>query len=1177
MEFKSVSLRAKAVAFPIACFLCFSTFAPAQTITGEMTGTVVDQSDAVVPGATVELVREGTNASRAGTTNQAGIFVFPALPPGTYTLKVNSAGFRSFEQSGIVLSANERVAAGQIKLEVGGAAEKVTVSAESSQIQTETVQTSARLTPDQLSRMVVRGRDVMNLVKLLPGVSQGAIRDGAPAGETDTGLGNDLGGLYGTFTPNISGTRSYSNTVTLDGQMGSDAHLVSLFNEVTSVDAIAEVNVVLTNYNAEYGRNSGPQINMVSKSGTSDFHGSLYWYKRHEQFNANDFFNNRDRLPKPLFRSDTIGGTIGGPIYIPGKWNTDKTKAFFFYSLEKWRAKEPLAIGRLTTPTAPERQGDYSQTLDQNNRLIVIRDPTTGAAFPGNVIPASRISRNGQALLNLFPLPNFGDKSVSGGAYNYQFQEIRDKPKTTNLIKLDFMPSQKDTITIRGRNYWSDARSSAGMAAVNSNWPQLRHHYLFTEDSAKVGWTRVVSPATVNEFSIGFRDLGERGHGGYQSAEGFGPLIRSTHGMTLGQFNPEVNPSNFIPAMSFGGVPNPVNVAFDARIPINAGDQRLDLVNNFSWIRANHSLKFGFYYERNWVSEGPRANNFSGNFDFGRDPNNPFDTNWAFSNALTGNFRSYVEPTLRIRGWGVGDLLEWFVQDTWKATRRLTVSAGLRFSRYTPWRLRESDREGSILLLDSYDRSQAPLFYRPARNASGARVAQNPATGEFAPAVFIGAFVPGSGDPANGMVVANDPAVPSGFIEQEPIQVAPRIGLALDVFGNGKTAFRAGFGITKQAMMSNDIVNQITQLPPRSFSPNIFYNNMETFLSSQGVLFPSSVFAHDPNPVTPSVYNYSLGIQQSIGFNTVLDVSYVGNVARHLVQRRNLNVVPYGARFQPENADPTNPNIALPENFFRPFPGYTNVTYQENSGTSNYNGLHVNATRRFSRSLQFGVAYTWSKSMGLTNSDQQVLPTYQDYRVWTYGKLSFDQTHKLVMNYLWELPNLSKVAPNPIVRAVFDDWQFNGITTFSSGTPAGIGFITTDNADITGGGDGARVVMLENPILGRDERSFNRWFNTNAFGRPARGTAGNAPKDVFRLPGINNWDLTLLKKIPLGNEQRSLQFRWEMYNAFNHSQYFGVDGAANFDAAGNQVNQRFGQVTSTRLPRLMQFGLHLYF
>src|SRR5688572_22273855 len=340
------------------CAIAASSFASAQPITGEISGTVTDPSGAVVPQANVELVREGTSATRTSSTNQSGIFVFAALSPGTYKLKVSATGFKGFEQTGVVLTANDRVSVGQIELQVGVTAETVTVSAATSQVQTESVQTTARLTSQQLDRIVVRGRDVMNLVKLLPGVSQGAVRDGAAVAETDTGLGNDLGGLYGTFTPNISGTRSYWNTMTLDGQMGSDADLVSLFNEVTSVDAIAEVNVVLTNYNAEFGRNSGPQINMVSKSGTRDFHGSLYWYKRHEQFNANDFFNNRDGLPKPISRFNTFGGTIGGPIFIPGKWNTSKTKAFFFYSREDWLGKEPLAIGRRTTPTPLERQGD---------------------------------------------------------------------------------------------------------------------------------------------------------------------------------------------------------------------------------------------------------------------------------------------------------------------------------------------------------------------------------------------------------------------------------------------------------------------------------------------------------------------------------------------------------------------------------------------------------------------------------------------------------------------------------------------------------------------------------------------------------------------------------------------------------------------------------------------------
>ena len=640
-----------------------------------------------------------------------------------------------------------------------------------------------------------------------------------------------------------------------------------------------------------------------------------------------------------------------------------------------------------------------------------------------------------------------------------------------------------------------------------------------------------------------------------------------------------MNPLGFVPELAFGGVPSAANVTFDRRMPIDAGDQRFDLVNNLSWVQGSHSFKFGIYFERNWSSEGPRAPSFSGRFDFGRDPNNPLDTNWAYSNAALGNFLSYTEPSKRFRGWGKNHLVEWFAQDTWKATRKLTLNYGLRFSSFSVWQLREPQREGSLFRFDRYDPSKVSVFYRPALNASGARVAQDPRTGQFFPATLIGAFVPGTGDIAPGMVLADDPSVPNGYSKRPAVQLAPRFGFAYDVFGNGKTAVRGGFGLTKQTQLSNNtyIYQMVETQPPRMFSPQIFYSSMDTFLQAQGVLFPSSVGAID-DVTTPSVYNYSFGVQHDIGFNTVLDISYVGNVGRHLLQRRNINQIPYGARFLAQNSDPTAPQRALPDNFFRPFPGHGTITYIENSGSSNYNGLHVSANRRFSRGTQFGVSYTWSKTMGLTNNDDQTLPTYRPYRIWNYGKLGFDQTHKLVVNYLWDLPKASRLAPNAVVRVLFDDWQFNGITTFSSGTPAGIGLSTTDNADITGGGDGVRVNVVRPPVLPGGERNFDRWLNPDAFARPARGDFGNAPQDVFRLPGINNWDLTFLKRVPLGkSEHRYLQLRWEMYNAFNHTQYQGVDTGARFDPAGAQVNRRFGQVISTRLPRVMQAALHFYF
>jgi hypothetical protein len=356
-------------------------------------------------------------------------------------------------------------------------------------------------------------------------------------------------------------------------------------------------------------------------------------------------------------------------------------------------------------------------------------------------------------------------------------------------------------------------------------------------------------------------------------------------------------------------------------------------------------------------------------------------------------------------------------------------------------------------------------------------------------------------------------------------------------------------------------------------------------LSNANVLFPNDVTSFERNNKTPTVYNFSLGVQQEVGFNTILDVSYVGNVGRHLIQTRNLNTLPYGTRFQSQNADPTVPGRPLPDNFLRLYDGYGTLNYIENSGLSNYHSLQTSLNRRFTQGLQFGIAYTWSKAMDYTSTDTGGLPIFRPYRIWSYGKSTFDQTHALVFNFVYDLPKLGQRAGNAVLSQILDHWQLSGVTTFASGFPLigttgvtpGITFTTTDNADITGGGDGARVNVTDRAQLSHGERTFDRWFDPTVFARPARGDFGNAPKDVVRGPGLNSSDVSLFKNFPLKSETRMLQFRWEIYNVFNHTQFYTVDTAARFDPAGNQVNQQFGKITGTRLPRVMQFGLSFRF
>lgn len=297
--------------------------------------------------------------------------------------------------------------------------------------------------------------------------------------------------------------------------------------------------------------------------------------------------------------------------------------------------------------------------------------------------------------------------------------------------------------------------------------------------------------------------------------------------------------------------------------------------------------------------------------------------------------------------------------------------------------------------------------------------------------------------------------------------------------------------------------------------------------------------------------------------------------ARHLRQRRQINTLAPGVRFRPTSLDPTT-NRPLADTFLRPFSGYQNIEYVEDSGYSNYHGLQVAVNRRYAKGVQYGVAYTWSKAMGLTDQDNGFLPMFRDYRTYLYGKLGFDQTHVLVANYLWSLPNVKVLGSNPLTRGVFHDWNLAGIATFASGFPQGINFSYTDGVDRHGGGDAPRVLLVANPVLGRSERSFSKWFNTAAFKAPGVGNFGNAPRDVFRGPGINNFDLTLAKYFAV-KEKARIQFRWEIYNLFNHTQFRTVDNNARFDANFNQINTQFGQVTATRQERQMQMALRFEF
>lgn len=1123
----------------------------AQIVTGSIVGSVADPSGLGVPGAEVTLLHRATARERKTQTNEHGDFTFSGLDAGAYTLTVTAGGFKKYEKRDIMLATGERLPIGTIGLEVGALTETVSVTAEGAVVQTASAERADVITSKQVDSLLLRGRNVKDLVGLVPGVV----------------MVSEAEDLSSESNFSVMGNRRTFNNISVDGMPATDVGNGHMLKLTVSQDAVSEVKILISNYQAEYGRMAGSNIQIVTKSGTTEFHGLGSYFKRHEQFNANNYFNNQLGIPRPRYRFNTWNYNIGGPVYLPGKFNVNRDKLFFFWHQEFWPTKS-ATTGQRTMPTPLEKEGNFSQSVDVNNKLIVLKDPyNAGAPFPGNVIPPSRIDRNGQALMKVFHDPNFLDRSISRGQYNYVFVSENDMRKRTDSLKLDYNLNSRNFLS-GGYSAFNEDQTCYASCAQAANWPQRKMTWWSHPKSLTARYTRIFSPAVLNEFSFGF--LSQPAENSVEEAE-LKRNLRETVGFQIGQFSPQANPLKVIPNASFGGVPNAAALSFEGRFPLWNRYHLLNWSDNLTINRGSHTIKVGAYIET-FFRHQKKAVPFNGSFDFGRNVNNPLDTNYAYSNAMLGVFNSYTEISgpawMRQRTGG----REFFLQDNWKATRRLVLDYGLRMYYTLP--ITERDNFMAGFVSSRYDPSRAPQLIRPARVA-GRRVGVHPVTGQVYSVAQIGAIAPGVGDPYNGMVVGGQGGYPRALVKNRGIQWAPRLGFAYDVFGDGKTALRGGFGLFYNRFFTEGFAGPLTGQPPLLETPVVSFGELKTLLSSTGFVFPSSVIGADVEGYLPAVMNFSFSVQRDVGYGTVIDVGYGGSLGRHLLWRRDINPVPLGANFDPNNADATT-GTPLPAAFLRPYTGFNSILIMEGASSSNYHSLQVQAKRRFTAGLQFGAAWTWSKAMDFNDTDSDSVSPLVPLRVWNYGLASFDRTHVLRINYVWDLPELQ--LGSPIARQALNGWQLSGITSFISGEPLGIGYSTTTPIDITGSvSQGARVVVLDNPVLPKDQRSFYRYFRTDVFRLPAVGTLGNAAKTLIRGPGVNNWDIAIFKNFAL-TERAKLQFRWELYNAFNHTQFSGLDTGARFDPkTGEQVNTRFGQCTAARAPRLMQFALRLSF
>jgi hypothetical protein len=944
-----------------------------------------------------------------------------------------------------------------------------------------------------------------------------------------------------------------------------------------SMDAVSEVKVLLNNYQAEYGSMRGAIIQVIAKSGAREFHGGVSYFKRNEEFNANNFFNNYVGLPRSRYRYNTYSYTIGGPLFIPHKFNRDRNKLFFFWSQELWPEKTSAGVQRVTMPTALERAGDFSQTLDLNGRLIPVKDPRTGQLFPGNLVPASRIDPNGQALLKFFPLPNFTNRSISGGQYNYVFDSPLESPQHLQTMKIDYDPTPKDLFSVTWSRQQDTQTGAIGLATPNANWPQNARSFISRGNLVTIHYEKILSPSLVNQFVLGYD--WRREHESEPSSQ-LAAQTRSVVGFNAGQIYPAANTFNLIPDATFGGITNAANLNLGTKLPADGHWKTPNISDTVVKTLGSHTLKAGIFFTRG-SAEQRLTVAAHGIFDFGANPTNPLDTGYAFGNALVGVFNSYQEsnrwPQANAPGNAKG--IEWFLQDSWKVSRRLTLELGVRFSEDFPTFDIHPSTEFDPR---RWNPAQEVQLIRPTL-VGGVRMGINPLNGQLYPAAAIGADAPGSGNPADGMALSTDPGYPSGMIERAGLAAGPRVGMAWDPFGDGKTAVRAGFEIfysvgARGETMSTGAWGPATEMQyPLLTTIQIPYGTLANLLTSPGLLFPPTVSGQPAKEINERSYNMSFNIQRAVGLGAVVSAGYVGTLGRHLPMETDADPVPMGAHFSPANADPTNPKVSLPNTFLvTPYPGFTDVVLRGWGANSSYHSLQTTVNRRFTRGLQLGASWTWSKYMDYQDTDSSSpFSPFISWRMWNYQMSGSDRTHNLRVNFLYEVPR----APwkNLASRWVLNGWMISGINSFISGAPSGVGFSTSNNLDITGTpSQGARIVVTGNPVLPKDQRTFYQNFNTKVFAEPAVGTVGNAAPMIIRGPGINNWDLAIFKNFPI-REPLKLQFRCEMYNTFNHTQFSAWNTTVRFDASGNQINTQLGQDTAARNPRQIQFAVKLNF
>ncbi len=1156
-----------------------STVAYSQQSSGSIRGVVRDAQGALVPGAKVLLIDVAQGDNREITTNTDGVFFFNPLKPSLYRLQVEASGFKKYERSEIRVSANDRLDLPDIQLAVGAISDSITVEAGGVILQTRGAEKGGVLTGNQVINLALNGRSFLDLTRTVPGVVP-------------------TGGIGGS----VNGNRNNQNNLMVDGvtniDTGSNGGQLATMN----IDQIAEFKMLTNSQPAEYGRSSGAAISVVTKSGTRDLHGTGYIFHRHEGLNANNWRNNMEGRARQLFRDNTAGFNVGGPAYIP-KINPNRDKLFFFVGVEWQNRLSPNGLRSVTVPTANQRNGNFQGTTLGDGRPVFIRDPQSSAAcnqtsggggcFPNNIIPPSRINADGQRILNFYPTPNV----PIDPQFNYQTQVSDTFPRREHIYRGDYNISDKWRYYSRFMHTKSEQDRAYGQWNADYNIPFGPMNF------GNPGWswvnnlTTTVNPTLTNEFIFGssknvlnidpVNDAFDRSKLGLSYRMPFS-------GDTLG----------LVQNWRFGGVPNAPFSNFNGT-PFRNFNHTYDITDNVTKVLGRHTIKAGIYLHKS-LKDQTAFTSVNGDVWFDNNTQNPGNTNWAFSNALLGNFDRLAQSDKALNGqyryWNI----EWFVQDNWRVNNKLTLDFGLRFYLIRP----QYDRalQTSSFNPAIFDNAASAVLIQPAR-INGQNVGINPVSGATVPNALVGSIVNTgrgfvNGLYANGMGLSSDPNYPRGLLNDRGLHYAPRLGIAYQL--NEKTVIRTGFGIFYDRFQGNPVFDMLPNTPSTT-RPTYFFGSLDTIQSMQGSFFPNNVRGFDINGNIPTTYQWNFTVQRQLSQRVALEVGYVANSASNTLSTYNYNNMPFGSAWLRQNQDPRTANMnatsfdgrtALPINMYRPYGGHGDAVLTAFGASSNYNSLQVSLNKNSGKGLNYGFAYTYSKALGVSSGDGERLhPT--NYRLANYSYLAFDVPHMLVSNSVYDVPSLGKLVKgldNPVGKTIFGGWQVSGLISMIGGMPSNIalnfqGIGGELNRVYTGSESvGPRVVVNSNPIIPRGDRSDVRYIDAAAFAAPSIGSQGfESAQRIVRLPGVNNWDISVFKNVSMGREGRFLQLRCEMFNAPNHAQFSDFNRTATFNPNSGAITNLptalgggggrfgFGAITAARDPRIIQLAAKIYF